>query len=153
MPNVRNIAKLGMLLAVVGVIGTLTGCVTGGEYREYRDYRDYREPPRHSQPVYPPGYEPSGSRQPDPRYGRGPLTIRVTGASYGAGRKCDATHTLRNACDGHRSCAVNVSNHLCGDPMPGTRKELRVDYFCEGYGGGGRRGGAPEGRDVYLSCD
>lgn len=181
MPNVRNVAKLGLLLAVAGFASTLAGYASGGEweYLDNRDYRDYRKPPRHSSPILvaPPGYEPSGARPPergepvfvppgyerqpergydrgyDRGYGRGPLTIRVTGASYGADYACDASYALRNACDGRRSCAVNVSNHLCGDPRPGVHKELIVDYNCEGYGGGSRRTGAPEGRDIYLTCD
>ena len=145
MPIANTATRSTMILAVLAMASLLTGCVTGGggEYRESR--HEYRpEPPRYGQPAHE-----------QPGYGQvhGPLTIRVTGASYGAGRQCDATQALRRACDGHRSCAVGVSNNLCGDPVPGTRKGISVEYFCEGHDGGGRRASAPENRDVYLSCD
>lgn len=122
--------KSPLRLAAFVATSLLAGCVTGGggEYRDRREHRSEYEQNRHA------------------------VTIQISNASYGAGRRCDATHVLRRACNGQRSCSVDVSNKLCGDPESGRRKELRVEYSCRGNGGQSRHGSAREGRDLRISC-
>jgi hypothetical protein len=74
------------------------------------------------------GYERPQSAQ---RYGGG--GIRILEAWYGRGRRvCDASHTMRQACEGQGGCTIKAGNELCGDPTPGVVKRLTVTYDCHG---------------------
>ena len=59
--------------------------------------------------------------------------VFIAEATYGIdGRYCDATEALQRSCDGHGRCQVKAGNQLCGDPAKGDRKQLEVDYVCNG---------------------
>ena len=47
------------------------------------------------------------------------------GAAYG-----NATHALRAACDGRRSCAFRIDVSALGDPAPGCAKDFRAVWSC-----------------------
>lgn len=141
----------------------LAGCATDGGY-DYRPSRDpgYRDQDRDSgyhdhhrdsgyrEPRHDPDY---GDQRRDPGYreGRSP-EIRITRATYGDHRTCDATHAVSGYCNGKRSCSFEVSNRMCGDPEPGRHKGVTVEFACHGSGGM-RHANAPEGRTAYLNCD
>ena len=60
--------------------------------------------------------------------------VYVAFADYGAGgnRICDAAPAVSYECEGQSRCSVDATNDLCGDPAQGTRKVLRVGYWCNG---------------------
>lgn len=78
----------------------------------------------------------------------GPITI--TRAIYGSSsRSCDATRHVARQANGRLSANVGVTNEMCGDPSPGSRKQLEVTYTC---GRIVREASAYEHRSVYLDC-
>jgi hypothetical protein len=79
-----------------------------------------------------------------------PLLIQSAfyGAEYGGGN-CDATRHVQREANGRRSATINVSNDICGDPAPGKRKSLTVNFVC---GSVSKSASAYEHRKVYLSC-
>lgn len=83
---------------------------------------------------------------PPPRRG-----IYVLRAWYGNGerRACDLTGRMARQFNGRPSQSVEVTNQLCGDPAPGERKELVIEYSC---GAENRRASAFEHRTLSISC-
>lgn len=82
---------------------------------------------------------------PAPNYG-----IRIIRAAYGDDeRTCRLTRMLARRMNGRNSASLKVTNELCGDPAPGERKLLRVDYTC---GGNTKQASAPEHRTLSLRC-
>lgn len=80
-----------------------------------------------------------------PNYG-----ITIMRATYGDGRReCNLTGRLAGKMNGRNSASLDVTNQLCGDPAPGERKYLRVDYTC---GGAAKQASANEHRTLHLSC-
>jgi len=76
--------------------------------------------------------------------------ITITRAIYGSpSRSCDATRYVRRQSNGRKKASVGVTNDICGDPDPGSRKMLEVTYTC---GGSVREASAYEYRTVYLDC-
>ena len=77
--------------------------------------------------------------------------IVVLRAWYGDGerRACELTGWAARRFNGRKSESVEVTNQICGDPAPGARKELTVEYMC---GGETRRESAYEHRKLSLSC-
>lgn len=78
----------------------------------------------------------------------GPITI--TRAVYGSSsRSCDATRYVARQANGRLTANIGVTNDMCGDPSPGSRKQLEVTYTC---GRIVREASAYEHRAVYLDC-
>ena len=77
--------------------------------------------------------------------------IVVLRAWYGDGerRACELTGWAARRFNGRTSESVEVTNQICGDPAPGQRKELTVEYMC---GGETRKESAYEHRRLSLSC-
>lgn len=76
--------------------------------------------------------------------------IVILNAAYGDGfRQCDATAALAGRFNGRTSANFDVTNQLCGDPAPGARKSLTVEYLCAGQR---RSASAYEHRSILLSC-
>lgn len=76
--------------------------------------------------------------------------INVTRAFYGSpSRSCDATRFVARQANGRLTANVGVTNEMCGDPAPGSRKQLEVTYTC---GRVVRQASAYEHRAVYLDC-
>lgn len=76
--------------------------------------------------------------------------IIVVGAVYGDGRReCQLTGRMAGMMNGRVSAKFEVTNALCGDPAPGQRKSLTIDYTC---GGAEKRATAYEHRTIVLSC-
>lgn len=93
-------------------------------------------------PPSPPVVQPQGPRP------TGPITI--TRAIYGSpSRSCDATRYVARQANGRLNANVGVTNDMCGDPAPGSRKQLEVTYTC---GRIVREASAYEHRSVYLDC-
>ena len=91
------------------------------------------------QPVAPP---------PPPPRSTGPISI--TRAVYGSGsRICEATRWARSRANGRQSAQLDASNDICGDPAPGDRKSLEVNYVC---GSVPKQASANEHRTAYLDC-
>lgn len=83
---------------------------------------------------------------------RGPpwTRIRILEAEYGArGRMCDARRAVRREVERNRG-SINVGNHLCGDPVGGVDKRLRVVYRCDNSGPA--RVTARENERLRLRC-
>jgi hypothetical protein len=114
-------------------------------YNSYNSYNSGPYVPPYAQPYQPPAYG-----QPyEQRAQRGGL--RVLEAWYGRERRvCDASHAMRSACDGRPGCEVKAGNELCGDPLPGVVKGLRVTYRCHGQT---RHVDQRESGYVGLRCD
>lgn len=97
--------------------------------------------------VAPPPPPPPVVQPPGPRP-TGPITI--TRAIYGSpSRSCDATRYVARQANGRLNANVGVTNDMCGDPAPGSRKQLEVTYTC---GRIVREASAYEHRSVYLDC-
>lgn len=64
-------------------------------------------------------------------------------------RTCNLTGWAARHFNGRTSQSVSVTNELCGDPAPGERKSLTVEYMC---GGETRKQTAYEHRTLSLSC-
>jgi hypothetical protein len=78
----------------------------------------------------------------------GPITI--SRAVYGTSSKsCDATRWLARKANGRMTASVEVTNDICGDPSPGSRKSLDVTYVC---GSIAKTANAFEHRNVDLDC-
>jgi hypothetical protein len=76
--------------------------------------------------------------------------IVVMHAVYGDGRReCTLTGPLAGLMNGRTSAKLEVTNSLCGDPAPGERKSLTIDYVCDGTQ---KRASAYEHRTIFLSC-
>ncbi len=59
--------------------------------------------------------------------------LSVEYATYGAGGKtCDAAIAVRDRCQNQSKCRVYAGNHLCGDPIRGTKKYLVISFYCAG---------------------
>ena len=99
-------------------------------------------PPVVITPPPPPVVQPPGPRP------TGPITI--TRAIYGSpSRSCDATRFVARQANGRLNANVGVTNDMCGDPAPGSRKQLEVTYTC---GRIVREASAYEHRSVFLDC-
>lgn len=76
--------------------------------------------------------------------------IVILSAIYGDGfRQCDATAALAGRFNGRPSASFDVTNQLCGDPSPGARKLLTVEYLCAGQR---RSASSNEHRSLNLGC-
>lgn len=76
--------------------------------------------------------------------------IAITRAVYGSSsRSCDATRFVSRQANGRLTANVGVTNEMCGDPAPGSRKQLEVTYTC---GRIVREASAYEHRSVFLDC-
>jgi hypothetical protein len=102
------------------------------------------------------GVRPSDAgRQPTPQW-RACMRLRVLDARWTDDqRACDATRAVADFANGRAVANVQAGNGLCGDPAPGRRKALQVEYaggdpaYC---GNEVRTAAAPEGRAVQLVC-
>lgn len=77
--------------------------------------------------------------------------IHIEEALYGVrDASCDARDSVQRAVGGRRNASVTANNELCGDPLPGRAKRLRITYRC----GNGEELSvrAPEGAAVTLNC-
>lgn len=84
---------------------------------------------------------------PAPVINRGIIIVR---GAYGDGRRrCEYTGQLAGMANGRMRASIEVTNNLCGDPAPGERKSLKVEYTC---GGPMKQADAYEHRTLYLSC-
>ena len=128
------------------------------EYRERSDYRDaYRRGyERGFERGYAKGMDEGQRRAPPPPAVIAPPPpprlgpIRVTGAFYGtSARNCNAGKYVSSRANGKRSYSFEVSNSICGDPVPGQRKSLEVTYYC---GQVMKSASANEHRTIYLDC-
>lgn len=79
---------------------------------------------------------------------RGIIVLR---AWYGDGerRSCNLTGWAARHFNNRTSQSVNVTNQICGDPAPGERKQLTVEYMC---GAETKRESAYEHRSLSISC-
>jgi len=77
--------------------------------------------------------------------------IEVLRAWYGESerRSCDATGWVMRRFNHRSSASADVTNQICGDPAPGQRKELVVEYMC---GAETKRASAYEHRSLSISC-
>lgn len=76
--------------------------------------------------------------------------IVVIRAWYGDDhRSCDLTSWAAGRFNNRTSAAVDVSNSICGDPAPGKRKSLQVEFYCKGEV---RTADAYEHRKLSLNC-
>lgn len=58
--------------------------------------------------------------------------IYIEEARYGLrGASCDARRSLQAAVGTHRHVSVAINNNLCGDPVPGVQKRIRITYSCD----------------------
>ena len=128
---------------------------------EYRDRTDFRDAYRKG---YERGFERGYAKGMDEGMRRAPAPppviappppprpgpIRVTGAFYGtSSRNCNAGKYVASRANGKRSYSFEVSNSICGDPVPGQRKSLEVTYYC---GEVLKTASANEHRTLYLDC-
>lgn len=82
--------------------------------------------------------------------GRKARGIVVIKARYGDDeRGCDLTAWAAQRFNSRTSAEVDVTNEICGDPAPTQRKELTVDYLCDGEA---RSASAYEHRRLSLYC-
>jgi hypothetical protein len=127
------------------------------EYRERRDERDaYRKGyERGFERGYAKGMEEGERRAPPPPPVAAPVqprlgNIHVRSAAYGtSSRSCDAARQIGNRANGKRTFSIEVSNNLCGDPVPGQKKSLEVAYRCGDFS---KTASANEHRTIYLDC-
>lgn len=79
------------------------------------------------------------------------LPIEIEDAQYGMrGASCDARAQLQQAVGWRRHVSIAVNNNLCGDPVPGVQKRLRITYRCDNGEVFEVRGA--EGNVVTLYC-
>jgi hypothetical protein len=79
-----------------------------------------------------------------------PPGIVVVRAWYGDDHKsCDLTAWAAKHFNSRTSADVEVTNEICGDPSPGNRKSLRVEFLCNGQT---RTEEAYEHRQLSLRC-
>jgi hypothetical protein len=78
--------------------------------------------------------------------------ISIASAVYGpdSGASCDARRFVAPRANGRFTASIEVTNQMCGDPSPGKRKSLNINYFC---GNVAKTASAYEHRTAYLSCD
>lgn len=116
--------------------GSPSSPYTYDRYYDDDDRHDYRygQAPYGQTPYVRPYDQPRP--QPYPDYGQRAQRfggLQILEAWYGRGRRvCDASHSMRRACEGQPGCEVKAGNELCGDPVPGTIKGLTVTYRCHG---------------------
>ena len=68
-----------------------------------------------------------------PRQSAGPPGIVVIRAWYGDDNKsCNLTAWAAKHFNSRTSGEIEVSNDICGDPSPGNRKSLHVEFLCNG---------------------
>lgn len=80
----------------------------------------------------------------------GPPGIVVIRARYGDDNKsCDLTAWSAKHFNGRTGGDVEVTNKLCGDPSPGNRKSLHVEFLCNGQA---KTAEAFEHRRLSLYC-
>lgn len=119
------------------------------EYRRGYDqgYRDGIEAQgRQGQQHEPQQYERQGERQ-----GQRGERIRIEEARYGTrDNACDATEAVQRAVGWRRHATIVATNELCGDPVVGRSKQLRVVYRCDD--GPVSRAQAGEGAAVTIGC-
>ena len=78
----------------------------------------------------------------------GPITI--SRAVYGTSSKtCDATRHVARKANGRTMASIDVTNEMCGDPSPGSRKSLEITYIC---GTIAKTASAYEHRSADLDC-
>jgi hypothetical protein len=105
--------------AALAALGLVPVCASAdnGEYRRpyEQGYQDGIEAQRHREHHH-------GWRQ----------HIRIEEARYGLrGASCDARGALQQAVGQHRHVSVAINNNLCGDPVPGVQKRIRITYSCD----------------------
>lgn len=77
--------------------------------------------------------------------------FEIESASYGArGNRCDLRDSLRTQWRSSPVMTIHVNNRLCGDPAPGMRKQLHVQYRCNN--GPVQQQSTVEGRTMTLTC-
>ena len=150
-----------LAFAVVALSGAAAFAQTDGYRPPYNDRlynsdddRDaYRSNAPYVRPYEQPSYRPYDQaqrpyEQQAQRYGNG---IRIMDAWYGRERRvCDASFTLKGACEGRQSCEIKAGNELCGDPLPNVVKGLSVTYRCHGRV---QHTDQIESRRLGLRCD
>lgn len=108
--------------------------------------RGYRE-------GYSRGFQDGQNSKPSPPrsgFRHNPSGIVVTRAWYGDYRRsCDATSWAVRAFNNRMRADAEVTNGICGDPAPGQRKSLNVEYYCNGEA---KSADAYEHRRISLSC-
>ncbi|MGI4848130.1 MAG: hypothetical protein ACRYGK_08350 [Janthinobacterium lividum] len=78
--------------------------------------------------------------------------IEIESASYGSrGRRCDLRDSLRSQSRRQEIMHIEVNNRLCGDPAHGQRKQLAVNFRCNG--GPVMRQVTDEGRTMAIVCN
>ncbi|WP_151633283.1 hypothetical protein [Noviherbaspirillum aerium] len=79
------------------------------------------------------------------------LPIEIEDAQYGVrGASCDARTQIQQAVGWRQHVSIAVNNNLCGDPVPGVQKRLRLTYRCNNGEVFEVRG--PEGGAITLDC-
>lgn len=129
---------LGSLLLVIGTPAALAETEFERGYREGygQGYQDGLSE-RRSAAVKPKPYS-------------GAPGIVVIRAWYGDDhRSCDLTSWAAGRFNNRTSAAVDVSNSICGDPAPGKRKSLQVEFYCKGEL---KTADAYEHRQLSLNC-
>ena len=131
----------GLLLA----FGVQQACAESDFERGYREGygRGYQDGLGATQ------FSPAQSHSPR-RPSTGPAGIIVIRARYGDDHKaCDLTAWAAQRFNGRTSAEVDVSNAICGDPSPGNRKSLHLEYLCNGQA---KTEEAYEHRRLSLYC-
>jgi hypothetical protein len=144
------LAAVGASL-VLPVVAQSEDAFQAGYRRGYQDgFRDGQRGGAGGNPTYvPPASQSNSFNHRGQGYGR-VRGLQVLGALYGDGdRDCDATQAVASQFNGRSSAVLKVSNSLCGDPAPGERKSLRVEYLC---GQERRSVSSYEHRSLEASC-
>ncbi len=129
------------------MVVSLLSCGAGSALADSDYERGYRE-------GYSRGYQDaqksvnsSLSARPRENKTRGLVIIRATYGDYS--HSCDLTSWAAGYFNNHTSATADVTNQLCGDPSPGNRKSLKVEYYCNGEQ---KSASAYEHRQLSLSC-
>jgi hypothetical protein len=80
--------------------------------------------------------------------------IHVDLAELGTGaHACDVTRLIRQQCDAHQRCEIEVDKGLCPNhPLPGMIQPLKVTYRCR-LGEAPREAIAEEAHQLRILCD
>lgn len=117
-------------------------------YAEAMSQSQYQSPYQGGRPI-------DAGRQPTPQR-RACMRLRVLDARWTDDqRACDATRAVADFANSRAVANVQAGNGLCGDPAPGRRKALQIEYACgdPAYCGNEvRTAAAPEGRAAQLVC-
>jgi len=148
-------ARRASAALLLGLAATASACLAPSAYAQHPEYqRGYRE-------GYDQGFQQGYDRamhenRPPPPAVVVPVEpprrgIYVLRAWYGESerRACDLTGWAARRFNGRASQSVAVTNQMCGDPAPGERKELVIEYSC---GAEPRRASAYEHRSLSISC-